>query len=208
MNVQHVILLTQLMKNSGGTSNEELSKCVLRTCSTTSVLFGQQTHTTSHNRRLIALSLTSTNNSTKCFSEYKRTDSLKHFYFHIYVIKGNLRYGSRVTFCLPAAQRTEKAFSFKLALTGPTAPKEEKALAWSNAAQEKRTKHVVLSFILIPVLQKQKAQPEKRGQALQKRSFRKKQVAANMPATPTFPSPDNMQPTKCDAHQLQIFPNS
>lgn len=121
--------------------------------------------TTSHNRRLVALSLTSTNNSTKCFSEYKCTDSLKHFYFHIYVIKGNLRYGSRVTFCLPAAPRTEKVFRFKLVLTGPPAQKEQKALAWSNAAREKRTKHVVLSFIQIPVLQKQKAQPEKRGQA-------------------------------------------
>lgn len=154
---EHVILLAQIMKNSG--ARRSFSRAV-KECSE-----DLQTHTTSHNRRLVALSLTSTNNSTKCFSEYKCTDSLKHFYFHIYVIKGNLRYGSRVTFCLPAAPRTEKVFRFKLALTGPPAQKEQKALAWSNAAREKRTKHVVLSFIQIPVLQKQKAQPEKRGQA-------------------------------------------
>lgn len=159
---EHVILLAQIMKNSG--ARRSFSRAV-KECSEDlqhheCVVWSTDSHNISQQT-----TCSSTNNSTKCFSEYKCTDSLKHFYFHIYVIKGNLRYGSRVTFCLPAAPRTEKVFRFKLALTGPPAQKEQKALAWSNAAREKRTKHVVLSFIQIPVLQKQKAQPEKRGQA-------------------------------------------
>lgn len=85
-------------------------------------------------------------------------------------LKGNLKYCSGVTFYLPAAPRREeigeKVFRFKLALTGLPFQKEEKALAWWDAAREKRTKHVVLSHIQIRVLQKQKTQQEKDGLGL------------------------------------------